>query len=422
MDETKQKEVELKPFSPSVMFIDAAPGKPTEGITQSEFLSNHDVMKKILGSGFVSDDQLQQEFGEDYKSGDTWKAVLQKYPQMLFTKAITESYLSHGQYVIATAHKVWKQDGKQVDSVKITPLQKIFDEFSLKDAPVDELGNKGKRLVFDEDRVIDLLRGNTSDVINCSFQIGNVDIMAVTKKKIVKIPEVFIPFRYEALDAEDINKERVYLIENQDATGFLAGENNIQYPIDAAGNRITPISADEFKLLKKQKEAEAKANATIAIVDIDPPRKEIIGSYAKEKAMENLPKLFQVCSAYPDKLFVFAAGNEGEDMREALRLLGEKRPKNLLLVAQWGSTSPYDKVYGADLYVDNAALGINEGSSFSAPAISAIASELRAKYSLEQTIQLLKASTKKKEFEIKDEDDPVVIALFDPSAFEQKAV
>lgn len=128
----------------------------------------------------------------------------------------------------------------------------------------------------------------------------------------------------------------------------------------------------------------------------------IEGAYTKEKALKNLTLLFEVCNAYPDKLFVFAAGNEREDLRDALQQIGEARPKNVLLVVQQGKgeydgreiQGPLHGVQGADIYVNNQELDLPNGSSFSTPVLAAIAAELFDKgYTLDQVRdKLLKAT------------------------------
>jgi len=111
------------------------------------------------------------------------------------------------------------------------------------------------------------------------------------------------------------------------------------------------------------------------------PQVKTQDAYTLENAQENLPKLFELCRSFPDKLFVAACGNTRDDIREARKLLASDWPNNLLLIGEWDDTfkyrqgnSDYGYVYGADIYVDNQSLGLEHGSSFSTPVVGALAS------------------------------------------------
>lgn len=93
-------------------------------------------------------------------------------------------------------------------------------------------------------------------------------------------------------------------------------------------------------------------------------------AYTKDKAQENLSELFRICKAFPDKLFIVAAGNLEDD----LTAIDQPFPKNLLTVAEWNGRTdmPQAEVLGADIYVDNSSFGAPPGSSFSVPVIGGI--------------------------------------------------
>jgi hypothetical protein len=103
----------------------------------------------------------------------------------------------------------------------------------------------------------------------------------------------------------------------------------------------------------------------------------VVGAYTKEKAMENLPKLFAIANKFPDRTIVAAAGNFGDDLREAMQVLQADVPPNLLIISEWVDQSgPYGDVYGAMLAVDNANNELPDGSSFATGYVSSIAAEL----------------------------------------------
>lgn len=114
---------------------------------------------------------------------------------------------------------------------------------------------------------------------------------------------------------------------------------------------------------------------------------EILGAYRKETALESLTDLAMICNAYPDKLFVVAAGNHNDDLREAIQRLFEQGqlPKNWIIVGEWfpgkweendqGLWLPKLNARGADLYVPTKNQKYNKanegGSTVSTARISA---------------------------------------------------
>lgn len=415
---------EKTPFSPKVTIIDAAPAVPTEGLKQNEFISNEDMLKRMLGDNYISKEQLVAEFGEDYKA--KWKQVIDKYPQAILMDWV-HTYFSHGENVAEVMKKTWEQMGLKSNGLHVIPLQKIFDDTSVTQMN-DSLANPGYSLDFNPERIIKLLKQDQNRVINCSFQVGNVDVFA--EKKRLQIPEPDIPSVFYALIKGDNEykeiKDRIYLGEKGKTYGVISTGKNL-IPMDEQGNELSSVTPEEFAEINKVKTEEAKRKAQVVNVENIPIK--ITGSYAKDKAAENLPKLFEVCKAYPDKLFIVAAGNEGEDFRMVLDTLRkeipEKVPNNMLIVGEWTrygdyANGPQHAVYGADMYVDNNSLGIFSGSSYSTPVISAFAEKLFSEgKTLEEVKTLLIASTISSEY--KDvEGNKNFARVFHPSKIEER--
>jgi hypothetical protein len=138
---------------------------------------------------------------------------------------------------------------------------------------------------------------------------------------------------------------------------------------------------EKYPHFTSKEEAQTFCKQNVKVVDIPKPSIEENEAYTKEKATENLPKLFKVCDAFPDKLFVVALGNNYNDIREARQQLAEHWPENLLIIGEWGdeywNNAPRGRCHGGDLYVELEPLGITTwGSSNATPVISAIASDL----------------------------------------------
>ena len=366
-----------------VTVIDIGPESAIAEIIQKEFPSNDELAQRLLQKNYIPKQQLIDEFGEEFERDLV--TVVQKYPAALLYLFL-DKYL-HGAKVVDVLLDVWSDWGFYTAGVKLIPLQTVFDKEDLKFTQ-DNLKNPGISLNFNPIRIITLLGGDTNKVINMSFQVGDV---AIFLEKFKEIPDVEMPEVYYELDknGNPVNTERLYLAPFKGApVGYYLGEISIpMIRVNGEDQLLVPITEEEYQALKAKKEAEQSTQT----VESDNPSIKIVGSYTKEKAAQNLAKLFEICQAYPDKLFIVAAGNEQEDLREALEQLQYEKPINLLIVAEWETdfiSEPKNKVYGADIYVDNTSIGLPPGSSFSTPVISARASVLFAQ---ERSLEEVKA-------------------------------
>ncbi len=345
----------LIPYSPSITIVDIAPSVPTENMLRQIFED-----KNIP---YISKERLIQEFGQNYE--EKWDLVVEKYPQALIHK-FTDIYLNHGKNVAVVAEDTLEKSGLKSTGINILPLQRIFDRTSVT-LVEDSSGNVGISINFDQKRIIELLKGDPSRVINASFQVGNVELFQKTKIKTEVIPK-YDPkdplFSSEGLlsdDGKSLYQGAVSIRSNKDG--------NIDY-LDAEGKKIEPISLDELEKRKLENSEVKEYKSTEFLID---------GAYTKEKAMENLPKLFEICNKFPDQFLVAAGGNTGEDFREAMEALKNQIPQNLLITAEWvkGNYEDYNyegpamEVYGPEIYAYNEGSGSPHGSSFSVPELAA---------------------------------------------------
>jgi len=269
---------------PKLTIVDVDPNIPNERL-----------VKQALGEKFILKDQLRAEFGEDYKN--KWSEIGQKYPEALMY-AFVEKYFTHGKDVSAVTEDIWKRIGLGNKKARLIPLQTILDQQSVKTIK-DSEENPGVSVNFDPQKVIDILKDDPNQVVNMSFQVGNVDLYAVThrQKELLGAP------------SEEM------LLEDDEGNYYpgarsISVENNQKVYLNEKGEKVAPVSPEDYQ---KRQEQERGVKETLTTST------KIEGAYSKDKAKENLPKLFEVCKAYPDKLFVAAAGNEGEDLREALK-------------------------------------------------------------------------------------------------------
>jgi len=411
----KQEQAERKeliPYSPSITILDAAPSVSTEGLIQKEYISNDEMIRNMLGDKYVSKDQILQEFGENYE--EKWDEVVSKYPQALIYRFV-DSYFTHGEKVTRALEHTLERSGFKSTGVNILPLQGIFDKDSVKFIK-DTSGNPGISLNFDPERIIEVLKDDPSRVINGSFQVGSVELFQETKVDTEVIP------KYDPNDPRF--SESGYFLD--DGKIFYQGavesrrnsDGSVDY-LDAEGEKVEPISWEEFKR-RKLENSEVKEYKSTSL--------SIVGAYTKEKAMENLPKLFEIANAYPDKFFVFAGGNTGEDFREAMEKLKDQVPKNLLIAAEWIKGNyggfeyegPAGMVYGANIYVNNVAAGSPHGSSFSVPELSAEIDVLLSRgLSFEQAKEAVLAKGHLHTLSLNDGTHPTV-RVFNPSNIQGK--
>jgi len=129
---------------------------------------------------------------------------------------------------------------------------------------------------------------------------------------------------------------------------------------------LGPLIPDQPEIVKKQK-----------------PDISIQGAYTKEKAESSLTELFLLVDAFPEKLFIVALGNYGDDIRTAREALADVWPKNIIFVGEWNHfvqapTAKGGYTHGADIFVDHKTLNIGKvGSSISTAVISAKAVTLK---------------------------------------------
>ena len=416
-------QAELEKFEPSVTVVDIEVSSPEEV---------ESLLKTALGDEYISRAQLIEEFGEDYES--KWGEVADKYPKAILHRYM-DTYVNHGENVVNVMEKIWREAGlESPHDVEVTTLQSIFDDSCFTNVK-DELGNKGVSIDFDEKRIIELLKNDPNQVINFSFQVGNVEVFVEEREKVV--PKVDLALKPDYVDENgnyrdipDYGNPLIWKDDRISGDRIMNKEDFLNEEIAVAGGRVGPpeggrigstaiyrdqngqligyvdgktgerVLAEDANIItqaelrKRWEAAVAEAEKNAEIVDVANPESRIVGAYDREKAEENLPKLFEIANAYPDKLFVVAGGNEGEDIRDALEKLSEERPPNLLIVAEWGRGKPYADMRGADIYVQNSEAGIDHGSSFSTPVVNAYASALFEQgLSMEEVLEKIKSTT-----------------------------
>lgn len=350
----EQKEA-LKEIHYNLVMIDFAPEKPVKGINQQAYPDNTELMKSILGKDYIPSHRLVAEFGSNFLRREKLRErVFEKYPRFAVVYGVMDFFKDHGQAVVVAMSKTWKRHGFYAEP-QIVPLQDMISTSNV-EFTKDDLDNYGFFINVEPEPIIKLLSNYPQQkVVNFSFQMGRVGFF-YTQRREEYDEEAYLksqtPRLWGSTGVDQSGKERFYLHDRK--TGTTA------------------------EVSKKEYEKWLNPEIPMVIKDVDPPETDVRGAYTQEGAFKNLPKLFEICDAFPDKLFVAACGNYNDDVREAREELVESWPANLLLIAEWNEKlkRPEKDVYGADIYVDNKALGLGRGSSFSTPVIGSLASIL----------------------------------------------
>lgn len=340
---------ETENFQTPVLMIDFAPTRKINGIVQSGYPDNDKIIQQALGPDYISRKQIVTEFGADiFTNKEEFRTdFFRRYPKAAAMYGIMATFQNHGELVGETMRKTWKNKGVK-NSVYIEPLQEVID-FGSARLTQDELGNHGFFVQVEPRPIIDLLSKHPDQkIVNFSFTLGEVGFWIVSRIK-KRTEQVNYP---SVIVGNDENGNKTYTVVSGDGK---------------------PLSEEEY-----EKMMDELSEKTMKVIELTPPSIKEIDAYKGENAEANLSKLFQVCQAFPDKLFVVAAGNYASDLRPARQKMVDGWPNNIIFVAEWNGDDkqPTGLVDGADLYVDNAKLGFGNGSSVSTPIVSAVATQL----------------------------------------------
>ena len=197
--------------------------------------------------------------------------------------------------------------------------------------------------------------------------------------------------------------EQVYAVSLDDV--FFPEANRPEPRED--GLYIRDASGADHKLsydpLRAEKYEYQRLKERLLPVKVE-PHIEVIDSLEPETALAGLLKLIDVVEEFPEKFFVVAGGNNGDDIRKARVSLAKIWPENLLINAEWMPESAADghvadllnRVYGMDTYAYLPDLELESGSTRTTAIFTALFAVLRH-YSFPQ------APYKKLDFErIKD--------------------
>jgi hypothetical protein len=175
------------------------------------------------------------------------------------------------------------------------------------------------------------------------WHIGNPDPEHPTNNYYSIVPEIIpiqLGFKELRFEQDQHGNERMYPRLDVDTLIYY-----LQYSDQPIVNLSWQLGKTDVALLRHQKDGGGVTTEF-----------RLHGAYTKDRAVDSLRDLFKLCEAFPEKMFVAACGNYGDDIREARTILNEEWPtENLILTAQATRTEngvrPTHQVQGADLYI-----------------------------------------------------------------------
>ncbi|MDA1079941.1 MAG: hypothetical protein O2840_04625 [bacterium] len=322
-------------------------------------------------------------------------------PELLWI--LLQRFKSHALDVTNTHAAILKRDNIAAPA-RLIPIQPAF-EMSSSPTQLDELGNPTIKLEISAQPLIDQLQKFPElKIVNLSFQLGTLTCKLEQRKMGMKneaefqarrkeLAEIDYPGVYER-GSNFFGGKPLFRVKREDPNANLS--INISNPENVTAEWTTDnwndqnrqrwpaitISDEDWREIQLSELGPLIPNAP-ELVELPTPNIAIEGAYSKKNAVENLRELFLLVDAFPDKLFVVALGNYGDDVREARKVLADEWPENILFVGEWNhwTDRPYANgqyTHGADIFVDNESLEITGiGSSTSTAIISARAAALR---------------------------------------------
>ncbi len=339
------------------------------------------------------------EFGPDAFTEEGFrKKVVTRYPEFGIVAGAMLAFASHGHSVAACQRAFAKRFGYDMQSI-VLPVQNALSIEELQRQ--DELGNPSVLLNVSTTTFKESLRNLPNrSIINLSLQVGKIAVTHKRRKIRMHYDDNFpileqaLLTSYKAHDAPEYyfyDPSFIYVDEESDktvlkvlSTGEIATAQNASY---------TVVADEDFERYTKV-QTESLLYKTLRVTEVDTsPYFEIQGAYTGQYGADNIHELFDLAHEYPDKMFIAALGNYGDDLRPYRELYSDDWPANLIIAGHWDSALQQPKMYnsydnyGADIYVDGTEYGGEPGSSMSCAVLSTAVSILFEKGILSQDIK-----------------------------------
>lgn len=390
INEIKYKEGFI-PLSNTVTFDFISPySRP--GTVRYSYPETLSRIKHLLGPAYnVPVYEIIREFGLQAFSEDVFKKqVGTKYAEYGAVAGGMLAFAPHGHSVTNCQRAFCEGFGYDF----IPQAFPIQDGLTIQDFhSVDGLGNPSVLLHMSSEPVKRKLEALPHlDIVNISLQFGTLAITHKRRKVQTKIDDTtYQNLSHSLLTFYKNEGGSDYLFYNPDSF-FIDQENEPVLRSIVTGEAVgiedyTVVPAVDYEQYTYNKRKEI-LESTLKVEEVDTsksPFYEIQGAYTGEYGKDNVQELFSLVRSFPEKLFIVAAGNYGDDLEPLRNIFSEEWPQNLIIAGYWDSELQYPRMYntydifGADIYVDPLAYAHESGSSMSTAVLSAAASILAHK-------------------------------------------
>lgn len=380
----------------------------TPGHVRYSYINTLSRIRKMLGPSYnIPIWQLFREFGPHVFTEDGFKALGLEYPEYGAVAGGMLAFAPHGSSVTHCQTQFARKFGYDF----VPQAFSVQEGLTIKKLHhVDNLNNPSVLLHMSAEPVREQLRNLPYlPIVNISLQFGT---LAITHKR-AKIQERNDTSLYESLQQSLLT---FYEKPNGDEyifydPAFYFVDDNEDEPIlknittgehaRVEDNDYRVVSAEHYNdFIQERKRTILEQTLHVEAVDTSKrPFYEIQGAYKGEYRKENIQELFSLAYDFPEKLFVVAAGNYGDDITTLREEFSHDWPENLIIVGHWDSALQYPRmfgtydIFGADFYVDPKPYTGESGSSMATAVVSSAASLLKSRgYMLQEIKAKLAAS------------------------------
>ena len=389
---------DLVPLYNVANFDFVAPGS-APGKVSYNYLNTFAEIKELLGPDYnVPLKQLLFQFGPEVlqkRLEDVMKQDIGvQYPEYGMVAGGMLAFASHGWRVAETQKIFAKQYGYDF----IPQVYPVQQGITIKDLhATDNLGNPSVLLHMSAEPVKEQLRLLPDmRIVNISLQFGTLAISHIRKKvrPVLDIP-AYQTLQHALLSSVETSTPHEFIFFDPDKYFVDTNEAHTTIKSISTGEAVDresgvyDIVSEEHIAAFRAERTRTILERTFSLEEINTSKRpyyEITGAFRdKTTGAANIQELFSLVHEFPEKLFIVAAGNYGDDLDPLREQYADEWPQNLIIAGHWDNATQKPRMYeaydnyGADMYFDAASIGVEYGSSMAAATFSSAASILESK-------------------------------------------
>ncbi|MBP7967774.1 hypothetical protein KAZ66_05920 [Candidatus Woesebacteria bacterium] len=387
----------LVPLFNAVNFDFVSPGA-APGKVSYNYLNTFAEIKELLGPDYnIPLKQLLFQFGPEVmqkKLEDVMKQDIGvQYPEYGMVAGGMLAFATHG-WRVAETQKIFAKKYEYDFIPQVYPVQAGI---TIKDLhATDNLGNPSVLLHMSAEPVKEQLRLLPDmRIVNISLQFGTLAISHIRKKiRPVLDTPAYQTLQHALLSSVETSRPHEFIFFDPDkyfvdtsgaddiikslATGEAMDQDSGVYDV-VSEEQIEVYRTETMRNILQRTFSLEEVNTSSR------PYYEITGAFRDmATGLANIQELFSLVYEFPEKLFIVAAGNYGDDLDPLREQYADEWPQNLIIAGHWDNATQkpcmYDTYYnyGADIYFDAGSIGVEYGSSMAAATFSSGASILES--------------------------------------------